>query len=57
MPLWLIPIIIRVGAWAVDKAFDYIDNLPAEKQTKVLDKVEADDKKKLEKQEKIYYED
>lgn len=50
LPAVLIPLLIQVGSKLIDMAFDYIEKMPVEKASKVLDKVEKNEKKKLEKQ-------
>jgi hypothetical protein len=49
IPSVLIPILVQIGSRLVDMAFDQIEALPTEKQTECLDKIEKNDKKKLEK--------
>ena len=47
IPAPLIPILIQIGTKLVDLAFRKLESLPVEKQSKCLDKIEANDKKKI----------
>jgi hypothetical protein len=49
IPPMLIPLLIKIGSKLVDMAFNKLESLPTEKKSKCLDKIEANDKKKLEK--------
>lgn len=51
MPVWLIPIIINLGSRVIDMMFDRIEQLPPEKKSKVLNKIEKQDEKNSKKAE------
>jgi hypothetical protein len=51
IPVAFIPLIVQVAGKLIDMAFSEIERQPAEKQSKLLDKIEQNDKKEWKKWE------
>jgi len=47
IPPIVVPLLVQFGSLLLDYAFKKLDQMPAEKKNKCLDKIEANDKKKL----------
>ena len=49
IPVQLIPLFVRIGTMLVDRAFKALDTVPPDKKSEVLDKIEKNDKKHMDK--------
>ena len=45
VPVWMLPLIIQIATRTIKYAFDKLDELPEEKKSLCLDKIDENDKK------------